>query len=283
MTNRLRQWATLLYTLMCIDTVACAANPLEFFEVVNVTPSRAIKHKVQSKSPFDNDVIETVLTGPRFFSHAVGFIDPCAANGPIASEETRSVPETTNQPDGIGRAGVNNHEAIQEPRAYLNWYEIAQPPKEPRRTVVVRDPLRGNDAHSITIGSSAFLLSPAQRITTGSPSPIPGGLNYFKAYRILDAPLVRQMVKLMGSLGPEDRTATRAILLCVPIEQWHHDEHVRVKDSQDCLIVYELLPQKHSLSISTIDQFGLNELDAQSSNWLCVRVTRSEPAPMAAK
>lgn len=234
---------------MCIDTVACAANPLDFFEVVNVTPSRVIKHEVQSKSPFDNDVIETVLTGPQFFSHAVGF----------------------------------KHEAIQEPRAYLNWYEIAQPPKEPRRTVVVRDPLRGKDAHSITIGSSAFLLSPAQRITTGSPSPIPDGLNYFRAYRILDAPLVSKTVKLNGTLGPEDRTATRAILLCVPIEQWHHDEHFRVKDSQDCLIVYELLPQKHSVSITTIDQFGLNKLDAHASNWLCVRARTSEPKPTAAE
>ena len=35
-------------------------------------------------------------------------IDPCAANGPTASDETRSVPETTNQPGGIGRAGINS-------------------------------------------------------------------------------------------------------------------------------------------------------------------------------
>ena len=190
-------------------------------------------------------MIETLLIGPQLFSHAVG----------------------------------SAHEAIQEPRAYLNWYEIAQPPIEPTRTVDVRDPLRGKDAHSITIGSSAFLLSPAQRITTGSPSPIPDGLNYFKAYRILDAPLVSKTVKLNGTFGPADRTATRAILLCVPIEQWHHDEHFRVKDSEICLIVYELLPQTHGVSITTLDQFGLNTLDVDSSNWLCVRATRGERQP----
>ena len=35
-------------------------------------------------------------------------IDPCAANGPTASDETREVPATTNQPGGIGRAGINS-------------------------------------------------------------------------------------------------------------------------------------------------------------------------------
>ena len=38
-----RQLATWLFTLMCFDTVAYAAIPLDFFEVVNVTPSRLIK------------------------------------------------------------------------------------------------------------------------------------------------------------------------------------------------------------------------------------------------
>jgi hypothetical protein len=236
-------------TLMCIETVARATTPVDFFEVVKVTPSRLIKHEVQSKSPFDNDQIETVLAGPQFFSHGVGF----------------------------------KHQAIQEPRPYLNWYEIEEPPKEPRRTVVVRDPLRGNDTHSVTIESSAFLLSPAQRLTTGSPTSIPAGLNYFKAYRILDAPLFSKKVNLNGTLGPENRMATRAILLCVPIEQWHHDDHFRVKSSQDCLVVYELLPQKHSVRITTIDQFGLNELNAHSSNWLCVRATTSELEPRKPK
>ena len=35
------------------------------------------------------------------------FIDPCAAHGPTASDETGEVPDTTNQPGGIGRAGIN--------------------------------------------------------------------------------------------------------------------------------------------------------------------------------
>ena len=36
-------------------------------------------------------------------------IDPCAANGPTASDETREVPETTNQPGRIGRAGIHKN------------------------------------------------------------------------------------------------------------------------------------------------------------------------------
>ena len=43
-----------------------------------------------------------------YVGDAIGItIDPCAANGPTASDETREVPETTNQPGGIGRAGIN--------------------------------------------------------------------------------------------------------------------------------------------------------------------------------
>jgi hypothetical protein len=238
MTNSLGTWATLLCTLMFLDTVASAVPPLDLLEVVTVTPSRVINHEVDLKGPFDDDVIETPLTGPQFFSHSVGF----------------------------------KHKAVQDLRAYLNWYKIVQPAKEPQRTFSVRDPLRDSNEHSVKIESSAFLLSPAQRLTTGSPSAVPDGLNYFKAYRIVDAPLISKKVKLAGTLGPEDRTATRAIFLCMPVEQWHHHEHFPIRNVQDWLIVYELVPHKHSVDITTIDQFGLNKLEVHSSNWLCLQV-----------
>jgi hypothetical protein len=32
------------------------------------------------------------------------------------------------------------------------------------------------------------------------------------------------------------------------------------------------VPHKHSVNITTIDQFGLNKLEVHSSNWLCLQV-----------
>ena len=249
MTSNLRTWLISLCTLTSLLAVASAATPLNSFEVVAVTPSRVIKHEVDLKGPFDDNAFENLLTGPRRFSHAVGF----------------------------------EQKAVQERKSCLNWYQILEPSTEPRRTLTVRDALRANGAYQITIGRSAFLLSPAQRLTTGSPSPIPDTLNYFKAYEILDAPSINQKVKLSGTFGPAERTATKAVFLCVPVEEWHHDEHFPVKNSQDYLVVYELLPHKHTAKIATIDQFGLNELEARSSNWLCVHATSSEPQPKDAR
>jgi hypothetical protein len=236
MANRLRIWATLLWALMSLDTIARADTPIESFEVVTVTSSRVIKHEVDLKGPFDVDAVERFLVGPQLFSHAIGF----------------------------------EKDAIQQPKAYLNWFKIAKPANEPKRVVTVRDALRGENAREITIDRPAYLLSPAQRLGSGSPGAVPDSLNYFMAYTIDGAPEIKQQVKLTGAFGPEDRTATKAVFLCVPVEQWHHDEHAPIKNAKRCLVVYELLSHKHEITINTMDQFGLNKLEAQSSDWLAV-------------
>ena len=236
MAYRLGTWVTWLFALTFVDTVASAGKPVGFFEVVTVTPSRVINHEVDLKGPFDDDVTETILVGPERFSHTVD----------------------------LGKKAVHSQ------KAYHNWYKISRPINESQRSVTVRDPLRGNAAQQITVENAAFLLSPSQRVTTGPPSPVPEGLNYFKAYQIVDGPRISQQVRLTGTFGPEERTATTAVLFCVPVDEWHHDEHFPVKNSQDCMLVYELEPHEKGLSITTIDQFGLNKLEAHSSKWLCV-------------
>jgi hypothetical protein len=86
-------------------------------------------------------------------------------------------------------------------------------------------------------------------------------------------------VKLNGAFGPASRTTTRAIYFCVPVEKRHHDERSPIKNSQNCMLVYELIPHKHDASVNTMDLFGLNKLEVQSSNWLCVHATIVHPAP----
>ncbi len=238
-------WTYLLCTLTSCGIGTSAEMSGDFFEVVSVTPSRVIEHEVDVKGPFDDKAMETLLSGPVLFSHAVG-VDQTAAK---------------------------------EPKACLNWYRIERPAKESPRTLTVSGSLEGgkNEKHEMTIASPAFLLSPAQRLTSGTPDPVPEGLSYFKAYRIDDAKPIKQSVKLNGAFGPKQRTAAKAVFLCVPVEEWHHDEHFPVESPQDCLIVYELQPHQCEASVATIDQFGLNKLQAKSSNWLCLRAKIVKP------
>ena len=69
MTNSSGSLAVLLGVLTSLCTVASASAPIDFFEVVEVSPSRIIEHEVDLKGPFDNDMIETFLQGPQLFSH----------------------------------------------------------------------------------------------------------------------------------------------------------------------------------------------------------------------
>jgi hypothetical protein len=269
MTSAFKSAATFLSALLCVPLVSSGEDSAGFFEVVTVTPARVIEHEVELKGPFDKKVTATRLNGPQRFSHHVGL-----AENPIP-----------------------------EPRAYLNWYKIENPSSRPRRLVTLRGGLgvqseqeiaidsaafllsptqRIQSEQEIAIDSAAFLLSPTQRITTGSPSHVPDGLGHFVAYRIIDALQVEQPVQLSGCFGPKKRIATRPTFLCVPVEQWHHEEHFKIKNPKDCQLVYEAKSDSISLSITSIDQFGLNELQAAASCWIAVPVrivkTRAEEA-----
>ena len=145
MVKSLCSCAVLFCALIFVSPVASGRTPGDFFEVLAVTPSRVIDHHVDLQGPFDDAVTETLLTGPQLFSHAVGL----------------------------------GEDAARHQNAYLNWYKITRPTPEQQRVLSVRDPLHGNDVHQLTIENAAFLLSPAQRITSGPPSKLPDRLNYF--------------------------------------------------------------------------------------------------------
>ena len=226
----------LLLCSLAVLTPASDANSGDFFEVLRVTPSRKIDHEVDLKGPFDSEITETFLSGPELFSQAIGY----GEKNPV------------------------------QPRAYLNWYSIERPTDASDQVLSVRDTLQGTNTYSITIGKPALLLSPAQRLTTGSPSEIPEGLNYFKAYEIVKGSPEGKEVKLTDTLGSRNRKVLKAAYFCVPVEHWHHDQHSTVKSKENCLVVYELQPQDVTKSVTTLDPFGLNTLKTSSSKWLCV-------------
>jgi hypothetical protein len=224
----------LLLTGSLTPTCGRAGQFGERFEVLQVEPRRVIDHDVELKGPLDESRRQTLLSGPRYFA--------------------QSVADTTSE--------------APEPRAYLNWYTIKDGSRE-SGTLRIRDSLRGEQSYPVTIAEAAFLLSPAQRISSGPPSPLPEGLNYMIAYRVVDAPPADPPATSPG--GPRaSRVAGRPAYLCLPVEEWHHDEHFPVQDARTCLIVYETEPQAAESRISTIDQFGLNELTATSRAWSCV-------------
>lgn len=239
-------FATFLFAFACIDALAADRTPADYFEVMTVTPSRQIEHDVELKGPFDDDAIETLLTGPTLFSRAVGFGDMTTEPKP----------------------------------AVFNWYEIKKAKTEPRRVLTVRDTLRADEVYEITIEKRAFLLSPSQQLTSGPPSSTARERGMFQAYEIVNARQQSRKVKLTNTSGPGKRTIKHASFFCVPVEQWHHDDHSTTKNPNHCFMVYELQPHAVKSSVTTLDQFGLNDLETGSSKWLCASaqlVSRSKP------
>ena len=214
-----------------------AHTPVEFLEVVEGKPSNLIGHDVELKSEIDARKVSTQLSGPFHFSYAVG----C-----------------------LGRP-------TEKTKAYLTWYKIDRPRDQLRRKVEVLDFIRGGDDTSLTIGTAEYLLSPAQRIESGPPSDVPEGLDYYKAYQIVEAPSQNRDVVLSDSDGPAKRKVGKAVFLCVAAQQWHHDDFIDASHPRACFVVYELDGQERQQKFSSIDQFGLNQLQTSKSQWLCVR------------
>lgn len=217
--------------------VADAHTPVDFLEVLRVEPARPIEHAVELQGKFDSEKVETELLGPQLFSRSVGCL-----NRPV-----KSTP------------------------AYLSWYKIVRPETEPVREIVVLDMVRGSANKLLKIQAAEYLLSPSQLITTGAPDDIPSGLDHYKAYRVVSPPSLDLDVNLTNSVGPEKRRLGKPIFVCLAVREWHHEEYSDTSHPNDCFVVYELDEHEHSHSFSTVDQFGLNELQSSKAQWLCVR------------
>ncbi|MDG2222352.1 MAG: hypothetical protein P8L85_13305 [Rubripirellula sp.] len=230
-----------LLLVALVTSWAQAHTPVEFLEVVEGKPSNLIEHGIELKGIFDDEKSMTNLKGPYRFSAAVG----C-----------------------LGRKA-------EKQKAYLAWYKIVAPKQERQRKVACVDLIRGADSTPLTIGSAEFFVSPAQRITTGAPTDIPSGLDHFKAYRIIDAPSREMDVTLTESMGPPKRRIGKPAYLCIASEEWHHDEFFPATHRRTGFVVYELEPQQQSEKITLIDQFGLNQVITEKSQWLAVTASLS--------
>jgi hypothetical protein len=236
----MRSIATLIGPLVVVALTASqlfAHTPVEFLKVFQVNAANQIEHAVDLQGVYDKQRISTELLGPQLFSRAVGCLD----------------------------------RRQKKPIAYLSWYKIVQPKGEPQRTVSVLDLVRGGEDMELSISKAEFFLSPSQSIATGTPDPVPAGLDQYKAYQVIDGAAVDREIEVVDADEKETRKLLRPLFVCIAVEEWHHDEHFASSHPRGCFVVYQLDSKTSDEKFSTIDQFGLNQLRASSSDWLCVR------------
>ncbi len=235
--------------VVCLGLVTGAsdAEPIRYFEFVKAEPQRVIKHAVELKGPFDAKAMTTPLWGPRFFGHAVS----------VEASEAAT------------------------PNAYLNVYEINRPATSEERVVTVREFTTRTVERQITIGQAAYALIPTQHITTGPPSPLDPRLDRYKAYRILKADPGRVEIRLTNGYGTSNIAIVEAAFLCMPVEEWHHEEHFPVHDPLRWMLIYAVKPAAFKNNIVTMDSFGLHTLAATEIVWLGTPVQSIEATSQA--
>ncbi len=233
---RVAQLTILVFALLSPPLRAFDGTPIESMEVVTVTPSNVIEHEVELKGKFDDEKTEIFLEGPQMFSQAVGLPD----------------------------------KSVQNENIFFNWYKISRPAQKLNQIVSVTDPFREKNKIQLDIQDSAFLLSPSQKVSSGSPGEVPEGMGCFQAFEIRNGTGTRMSISLSHAVGPQRRIMIKLAYICFPAEQWHHHEHFPVKNWEECLLVYQLEPLEIDRTITTIDQFGLNKLSVKSTNLLCV-------------
>jgi len=227
----------LLFGCVVSSSASLAHSPVDFLEVIRVKPAQVIEHGVETKSRYDSERKESSLEGPVYFSRGVGAMK----------------------------------RAVKSPQAYMNWFAIKNAVAQPRREVDVLDMVRGASSKRLRIGNEAFLISPSQLLTSGTPDEVPEGLDVYKAYQIHDGAAVGLKLGIDSSLGKGTATVGKPVYLCMPSEEWHHDETFPVTHPNDCFVVYEIDAQPTTSTFNTIDQFGINELKASNVTWICVR------------
>ncbi len=233
MGNRLARLGLIL-GMLAGSRIADGAPPPDYFLAVAVRPITLVRHEVDVKGPFDQTRAETLLVGPSYSCHVVG-----VGSRPVAQQG-----------------------------ASFNWYGIERPTEEPERRLSVVCSLTGDEPSKVVTGEAVCLLSPSKRLTTGRPSDASDRLNYYKGYRIVDAkPDVRREIEIRLESGPQPHELTKAAVLCVPVEEWHHHEHFPIVEEGTCLMLYEVFPRSRT-SIKTVDQFGLNKLERSARRYL---------------
>ena len=205
-------------------------------EVVSVTPTTIVKHGVEVSTSIQPTRATVNLVGPKLFSRAV---------------------------QGLGE--------ISKPKeTYLGWYEIDSDDKSLKKSVRVLDALRGGSNIELTLSSAEYLLCPTQVITRGPPAEIPHGLDFYKAHRVVDGKELNVKLRIGRGDSSIECTVGKPVYVCIAANHWHHDDHTPASHPDQCFVVYEINEREETGAISSMDQFGLNQLKPDKVKMVCV-------------
>lgn len=227
-------WLLLGSSFVCGQDSGTVEVARTAFEIVSVEPSNFVLHGLETQSLVDGKRLWTRLRGPRYFSRSVT------------------------------RPG----QADEHPNDFAAWYEISQPIAPATKTVRVEHPWKSGEVITVKIGDPAFFLSPSRHLVSGPPVDIPADNNLMKAYAIEGWMAELKTILLENTWGKRERKLGNLLFVCVPCEEWHHDEHLPIKDADRCLLVFDVPSQTLSRQETIIDQFGLNQLTVTASNWI---------------
>ena len=216
-----------------------AREPTEYFEVIKVTPREKIDHRVRISDPFNENLFPVRLRGPLYFSQPLG--------SPASSEKPP-----------------------RKPLAILNWYTVQEPALETDRTLLLTDFLHARP-YRVKLAEPRYLLSPAQKVTTGNPAEIPKDLNYFLAYQIAESGQPPDEFKNLVIGKSPRRKLLSPYLVCLPVEERHHFDRFPVKTKGVLLVVYKATPHSQEGNVSMLDQFGVNRLEILSNDWIYIK------------
>ena len=232
----------LLFGLLLGNSRSCDAHaPDLFMEVLKCVPTSKIEHTVETKDAVDTARVDTDLSGPDYYSVAVG---------------------------GLGRPAGSQ-------KAHLLWYKITNPIPAPAKQITCIDVVRGEESDKLEIGSAEFFLNPAQRLANGPPSKVPHGLDLYKAHRVIGEAARKVQIDIAGESKSAKRVFGKPLFVCIPTDEWHHDEYTPATHRKNAFVVYEVDEQPVDSRFTLIDQFGLNQVTAKKSCWICVAATVS--------
>ena len=236
-------WVTTLFWGLALSGSAVSSerpgDNVQFYDVIKVKPRDKIDHRVQISDPFNKNLISVRLRGPLYWSRPIG-------------NALHSVRTNRNPP------------------AIMSWYTVHQADLQADRTLLLADRLSARP-YKVKLAEPMYLLSPAQRVTTGDPAAIPQDLNYFLAYRIKQGGRpVGEFKKLVIANVPK-RELLSPYFVCLPVEERHHFDHFPVKAKDQLLVVYKATPRSLKGNVSILDQFGVNVMEMQSSNWIYIK------------
>lgn len=213
-----------------LPMLAADSLRLETMVIRSARPENIVQHDVQVKGPLDSRPWEPSLEGPSHHSNAF-------------------VSDTRNE------------------EARFNWYALGNTSEIPARTITVLAQIPDQAPVEFKLGKPMYFLSMAQQLADGKPSSAPKQLSHMVAYLVNGDTRLDPKAEVSVQLGSATMRVRleRPLLLCLPVEEWHHDEHSDVSDASFCLIIYETQPYGPSdpRTARTLDQFGLNSLQLQ--------------------